>query len=81
MNKQPFYHGTELKGSYDKAEVERMVGDIVNVLPETVQLENGELLFTATDDMTEEVAELLTDMHVEMSCPVECEPGDPADLM
>lgn len=81
MNKQPFYHQTELKGSYDTREVVAMVSSIDNVLPYTVELINGELLFTATDDMCVEVVGLLTDMHIEMACPLECEPGDPADLM
>jgi len=81
MNKQPFYHQTELKGSYDEAKVKSMVSSIDNVLPCTVELVNGELLFTATSDMSGEAIELLLDMHVEMACPLLVEPGDPADLM
>jgi hypothetical protein len=81
MNVQPFYHCAEqVKG--DKRAIIKAIKSIKTVLKDTVDLFNGELLFTATSDVSNEANEKLKALPgVTMGDEIDAEAGDPADLL
>lgn len=86
MNKQPYYHSVEfwrLTGDEQKSIVDG-IKRIKGVIKSSVEVSNGEVLFTATGDMVAETERLIAKVigdKTKIVGPVECEPGDPADLM
>ena len=81
MNKQPFYHcGEEIKGN--KASIIKAIKSIKTVIKSSVEFYNGELLFTATSDVSEEANAALKALpNVVVGVEIGAEAGDPADLM
>ena len=83
MNKQPFYHQTEIENADGREdEIRRIViRHGTAVLKDTIEVVNGELLFTSTSGASWAVEKALEEAGFKLSCPLESEPGDPADLM
>ena len=86
MNEQPFYHQTELQenvdGTPEEAKVRMLVaGACGDILADTIDIANNELLFTATRSCCLEVERALEDSGFKLSYHITAEPGDPADLM
>lgn len=84
MNKQPFYHQAELEG--EEAQIVNAIYGIRGVLKGSVDYVCGELLFTATRDVSVEannaLAKLKSENRInEITVWVNAEPGDPQDLM
>lgn len=72
MNKQPFYHATE--ADLSEKDLARIKSH-PDVILESVEYCNRELLFTATREITANELGIKTDYGLE------AEPGDPCDLM
>lgn len=87
MNKQPFYHDAQFKTKLRDQNVNSMLEAVMRirgVLKGSVEFSvgNDQLLFTATSDVTARATEVLRKIAgSDMIGDVECEPGDPADLM
>ena len=87
MNKQPFYHVGQFK-SGDKKAIEKAIRSLPTVLKKSIDIIKaetspigiGEVLFTATSDVSEEATKALKKVGVALIGPVDAEPGDPADL-
>lgn len=81
MNKQPYYHcGQEVIG--DEKLIVKAVKKIPTVIKTSVELFNGELLFTATSDISTEANKVLKRLPgVRVVVPIDAEPGSPEDLM
>lgn len=87
MNEQPHYHQAEfeeplqIEDPNGKAVVRVVKKACPDILEDTIDLVNGELLFTATRCCCLEVEAALEAAGFTLSYALSCEPGDPADLM
>jgi len=87
MNKQPFYHDAQPEGKLKVRQevIYDAVKAIPNVLADTIDIFYGDypqIIFTATEDMTAEAAEVLKGLGIKLlEGMVECEAGCPTDLM
>lgn len=83
MNKQPWYHQTEIENADGREdEIRRIVAKHgVAVLEDTIDIVNGELLFTSTSGASWAIEKALEEAGFQLSCPLDAEPGDPADLI
>ena len=79
MSKQPFYHcGEGLVG--DRDEIIKAIKSIKTVLKDSIELFNGELLFTATSDVSN-IANIKIKEIATIEQDIFADPGDPADLL
>jgi hypothetical protein len=88
MNKQPYYHDAHFSNKLSDNDASHIVDSVKRmrtVIKDTVEFSigNDELLFTATSDVTRRAGEVIRSCSGGSALvgEVECEPGDPADLM
>lgn len=84
MNKQPFYHAAEIDG--DEKYIVKAIKELKGVVKSSVEYFNGELLFTATSDVSEEANNALMTLKNKgliktIPALVDAEPGDPSDFL
>lgn len=81
MNKQPHYHWAQFEGKCDSKKIREIIASFDDVLEDTIEIMGGEILFTATDDLSYEIQPKIEEAGVNLVADMDAEPGDPADLM
>lgn len=82
MNKQPFYHDAQFTADHLPA-IRKCLRGFSTVIKSSIEITGNQILFTATEDLAQVTTVALKKVGVRFvgsSC-VDCEPGNPTDLM